>query len=162
MKYTRYKAMLDNRYNIDDDMWFKERWTIKFQKCSKNIGGLYFIVFRDLNHKGSPNKTECLKDPLSNKYLYSHYDCDPSQDESKYILLTKEYGITDINISCNSTSTLGQISFGYDGKVYSRLGTKPQDINKYEINKICSITLTDEYNNSATIKINPKTGYIFK
>jgi hypothetical protein len=160
MKYTRYKAMLDNRYSVDDNMWFKERWTIKFQKCSKTIGGLYFVIFRDINHKGSPNKIECLKDPLSNKYLYSHYDCDPSQDESKYILLTKEYGITNIDISCNDTSTLGQLSFGYDGRVYSRLGTEPEDIYKYEIKSICTVKLEDKNGNFSIIQINPRTGYI--
>ncbi|XPV83212.1 MAG: hypothetical protein ACNI22_04865 [Halarcobacter sp.] len=40
---------------------------------------------------------------------------------SKYVLLTKEYDIIDTNITCNSTKRLGQLSFGNDGKVYSRL-----------------------------------------
>ncbi len=162
LKYTRYIAMIDNKYNINDDMWYKERWTLKFQKCSKNVGGLYYIVFSDKNHKGSPNKTECLKDPITNKYLYSHYDCEAGKDESKYILLTKEFGVTNIEISCNSTSTIGQISFGNDGKVYSRLGTIPDDISKYEIKDTCYINMYDEQENKITIVIEPETGYIHK
>ncbi len=162
LKYTRYIAMIDNKFDIQDDMWFKERWTLKFQKCSKNVGGLYYVVFSDINHKGSPNKSECLKDPITNKYLYSHYDCEASHDESKYILLTKEFGVTNIDISCNSTSTIGQISFGNDGKVYSRLGTTPDNISKYEIKDTCYINMYDKQENKIIIAIEPETGYIHK
>ena len=162
LKYTRYIAMIDNKYNINDDMWYKERWTLKFQNCSKKVGGLYYVVFSDSNHKGSPNKSECLKDPVTNKYLYSHYDCEASKDESKYILLTKEFGINKVEVSCNSTSTLGQISFGSDGKIYSRLGTKPQDIDKYKITETCYIDMYDILNNKITVAIEPDTGYIHK
>ena len=162
LKYTRYIAMLDNKYKKDDDMWYKERYTLKFQNCSKKIGGLYYVVFSDKNHKGSPNKDECVKDPITNKYLYSHWDCNAGADESKYILLTKEFGVMDVDISCNSTSTIGQISFGHDGKVYSRLGTKPQDLEKYEITKSCYINLYDIEQNKVTIVIEPDTGFIHK
>jgi len=163
LKYTRYIAMIDNKYDINDEMWFKERWTLKFQKCSQSIGGLYYVIFSDINHKGSPNKkTECLKDPISNKYLYSNYDCEASKDESKYILLTKEFGVTNIDISCNTTSTIGQISFGNDGKIYSRLGTNPENVDKYEIKDICYINMYDIQENKITIAIEPVTGYIHK
>jgi hypothetical protein len=162
LKYTRYIAMLDNKYDLKDGMWFKERWTLKFQKCSQSIGGLYYVVFSDKNHKGSPNKNECLKDPVTNKYLYSHWDCEAGSDESKYILLTKEFGVTNIQVSCNSTSTLGQFSFGNDGKVYSRLGVSADELNKYEIKETCYIDIYDTINNQATIAIEPYTGYIYK
>ncbi len=162
LKYTRYIAMLDNKYDINDEMWFKERWTLKFQNCTQDVGGLYYVIFSDKNHKGSPNKDECLKDPVTNKYLYSHYDCEASEDESKYILLTKEFGVTDVDISCNSTSTIGQFSFGNDGKVYSRLGTTSNDIDKYEITDTCYINMYDSYENKITIAIEPKTGYIYR
>ena len=162
LKYTRYIAMIDNKYNINDEMWFRERWTLKFQNCSKDIGGLYYVVFSDKNHGGGINKGECLKDPITNKYLYSHYDCEASENESKYILLTKEFGVTKIDISCNSTSTIGQISFDYNGKVYSRIGTNSNDISKYEIKDICYINMYDIQKNMITIAIEPSTGFIYK
>ena len=46
-------------------------------------------------------KSETLKDPLSNKYLYSSSSCKNRFDESRYVLLTKEYGITKVEVSCN-------------------------------------------------------------
>ena len=162
LKYTRYIAMIDDKYNINDPLWFRERYTLKFQNCSKKVGGLYFIVYSDTNHKGSPNKSECLKDPITNKYLYSHYDCEASYDESKHILLTKEFNIVDVDISCNETTTLGQVSFDKSGEVYSKLGTSENDINKYKIKEKCNIRIYDINKNSINITIEPETGYIEK
>ncbi len=162
LKNTRYQAMIDNKFNDKDDFWFRERWTFKFQRCEKSIGGVYYVVYSDSNHGGHINKNETLKDPLTQKWLYSNYDCDASFDESKDILLTKEYGITKIELSCNNTTTIGQISFGYDGKVYTKLGTKIEDTYKYELKEKCNVNLYDNDNNYVTITIEPNTGYIYK
>jgi len=156
LNYTRYIAFLDNKYDPNDDDWKKRLWTLKFQKCSSSIGGLYFVVYSDKDTSTSHFKKEdCLKDPLTNKYLYSNWDCNPSGDESKYILLTKQYGVTKVNISCNTTSTIGQISFGNDGKVYSSLGSTPS-----EIKEKCYITLYDKDDNNISLTIEPNSGYI--
>ena len=158
LNYTRYIAHIDNKFDINDDEWEKKRWTLKFQRCSSTIGGMYYVVYSDTSGGTSHfKKSECLKDPLTNKYLYSGSDCQASKDESKYILLTKEFGVTNVDISCNSTSSLGQISFGYDGKVYSKLGNSP-----IEITDQCQIKLYDKQNNFITIVVEPKTGFINK
>lgn len=159
LNYTRYIAHIDNKFDRFDEEWEKKRWTIKFLNCSKKYGGLYYIVYSD-THGGTAHykKTDTLMDPLNNKYLYSNACAeDTLNDKSKYILLTKEYGIEKINISCNTTSTIGQISFGYDGKIYSQLGT-----NIKEINNRCFIKLFDQENNFKEIAVEPKTGYIHK
>jgi len=161
LKNTKNQAMIDNKFNHNDDFWFRERWTMKFQNCQKSIGGLYYVVYSDTNHGGHINKSETLKDPLTQKWLYSNYDCDASSNESKDILLTKEYGVTKVEISCNSTSTIGQISFGYDGQVYTKLGTKSNDTYKYLLTETCTISLYDKSNNKVTISIEPNTGYIY-
>ncbi|MBT3281248.1 MAG: type II secretion system protein [Campylobacteraceae bacterium] len=162
LKHTRYLGLIDNKLKLDDDMWYKERWTMKFQNCASSIGGLYFVVFSDINHKGSPNKNECAKDPITSRWLYSHWDCNPSDDESKYILLTKEYGVTKVDISCNSTSTIGSISFGNTGQAYSRLGTKPQEVERYKLTQTCYIKLFDKDDNFVKIAIEPNTGFIHR
>ena len=161
LKHTKYQAMVDNKFNHKDNFWFRERWTMKFQNCSSKVGGLYYVVYSDKNHGGHINKSETLKDPLSQKWLYSNYDCDASFNESKDILLTKEYGVTKVDVSCNATSTIGQISFGYDGKAYSKLGTKLTDTYKYELKEKCAITLYDKSDDNVTIVIEPKTAYIY-
>ena len=162
LKLTRYTAMLDNKYKTNDSLWFRERWTMKFQNCSKKVGGIYYVIYSDKNHGGGINKTETLKDLLTDKYLYSNYDCKASANESKYILLTKEYGVTNIDISCNSTSTNGQITFDHNGVAYSRISTKSDEKDKYKIKSRCYIKLFDIDNNSQTIVIEGNTGYIHK
>jgi len=156
LNYTRYISHIDNKQNFQDQEWQKKLWTLKFQNCSSAIGGLYYVVYSDTSGGTSHfKKTECLKDPTTNKYLYSNYDCEASSDESKYILLTKEYGVTKVELSCNTTGSIGQISFGYDGRIYSSLGNSPK-----EITTPCILTLYDKSGNNNTIVIEPKTGYI--
>jgi len=156
LNYTRYIAFLDNKYTKDNIDWKTSLWTLKFQRCSKNIGGIYFVVYSDTNTITSHfKKTDCLKDPLTNKYLYSNWDCKATKDESKYVLLTKQYDITKIKLSCNTTSTLGQISFGANGDIYSSLGD-----NIVKITKPCYLTLYNSKNQEQTITIEP-TGYSY-
>jgi len=156
LNYTRYISHIDNKEDSQDAQWQKKLWTLKFQNCSSAVGGLYYVVYSDTSGGTSHfKKSECLKDPTSNKYLYSNNDCDASGDESKYILLTKEYGVTKVELKCNTTGSIGQISFGYDGKIYSSLGDSPK-----EITTPCNLTLYDKNGDNNTIVIEPKTGYI--
>jgi len=158
LNYTRYIALLDNKFDIDDNEWEKKLWSLKFQRCSKEEDGLYFVVFSDESGgTGAFKKKETLRDPLNNKYLYSGYDCEPSSNESRNILLTKEYNISKVEISCNTTSTIGQISFGNDGKIYSQLGMSIK-----QIITPCIISLFDFSNNKQQIRIEPNTGYVHK
>jgi len=159
LNYVRYIAHIDNKFNIADKEWEKKRWTLKFLNCSSDYNGLYYNVYSDMNGgTGAYKKKDTLIDPLNNKYLYSfHCRENKKNDESKHVLLTKEYGIEKVDVSCNTTSTIGQISFGYDGKIYSQLGT-----NIKEITKQCRIKLFDSENNYTEIAIEPKTGYIHK
>jgi hypothetical protein len=158
LKYSRYIAMLDNKYDKEDTLWHKKRWSMKFEKCDKDIGGVFYSVFSDENKGGGVNKEEVLKDPLTNNYIFAT-SCkkDTLYDKSKFVLLTQEYEIKNIDISCNETSTIGQISFGYDGKVYGKNGMNEDD---YEIKEPCTITLYDKHNQSETITIYPNSGYI--
>jgi hypothetical protein len=156
LNYTRYIAYLDNKYDPNDPYWYKKRWTLKFRNCYKSIGGVYFSVFSDINEGGRINKLETLKDPINNKYLYSN-GCkdDTLYDKSKYVLLTKQFDIVDVKLSCYNGSGLGYLSFGVDGKVYSELGDNPK-----QILEPCIITLKSKDNNTKSITVEP-TGYIY-
>ena len=159
LNYTRYIANIDNKFDIDNLSWKMKLWTLKFQRCNKSIGGLYYVIYSD-ESGGTAHykKSDCLKEPLNNKYIYSSSSCTNKFDQSKYTLLTKEFHITKVEISCNSSSSLGQISFGYDGKIYSKLSS---DINKIiEIIEPCDIKLIDNQNHNKTIRVHPKTGFI--
>jgi len=164
LHFTRFKALSDDVYfentnSKDENLWHKRRWTMKFQKCRIDKGaGIYFSIYTDRNDKGHINKEESLKDPLTNKYIHSSNACEPNAQNSSFVLL-KNYGIKDVQISCNSTSSLGQISFGEDGKVYSRLShlEKPYD---YEIKTPCTIRFVSNLEGYREIVVHPNSGYI--
>lgn len=159
LQLTRDIALKDDKFDEENPIWFRARWTLKFRYC-KDRSGIYYIIYSDKNGKGHPNKYESIKDPLTHKYLYSSYDCEPSQDESKYILLSKTYNIDDVKISCNHTSTIGQISFGNDGTPYYKLSTDPDKLYEYTLKKVCEIKLFSK-DKTRSIYIEPITGYIY-
>ena len=109
-----------------------------------------------------PNLEESLSDPLSNKKIYSSNKCESTNKTSKYVLVTKVFNIMEIEISCNSTSSLGQISFGNDGKVYSKLSPFENENDEYEITNQCIIKLINDKSESKELVIEPKTGYVYK
>ncbi len=159
ISYTRQKAMLDEKYDSKDSTWHRKRWTIKFFRCRESEGGIYYSIFSDNNKSGHPRAEDSLKDPLSGKNIYSSNQCKENSSNSKYVLLTKNFKIIDVQISCNSTTSLGQLSFGNDGKVYSRLSTNENESNEYEITQPCSIKFVSKDGNSKEIILFPKTGY---
>lgn len=161
IKYVRYIAMLDNKFNHQDPLWFRKRWTLKFLNCQKKIGGLYYIIYSDINKNGAISKSETLKDPLSKNHIYS-YQCkeDSLFDKSKFVLLSKQYGVEQIDITCNSTKTIGQFSFGYDGDIYTKLSTKQNQYDKFRLDGMCKIILIDKKNNKEVINIDGNNGFI--
>lgn len=155
LQYARYIAFIDNKEDILDEKWQMRLWSLKFQRCSETVGGLYYSMYSDTNTDTTHfSKSDCLKDPLTNKYLYSNSECKASKDESKYILLTKEYGIDKVDVSCNDTGSIGQIAFANDGNVYTNL----KEFTK--LDKKCYITLF-KGKEKELITIEPNTGYIY-
>lgn len=162
LKQTRHQAFIEDNYDHNDELWHKKRWSMKFLNCNKNVGGIYYIIYSDRNKTGQIKKEHTLKDPLTKKHLYSFHTCKETKDSSKYVLLTKEFGINNIKLSCNSTNSLGQISFGSDGRVYSKLSNKRNHHFDFEIKKPCILTLFHKDGTSKSISIESKTGYIQK
>jgi type II secretory pathway pseudopilin PulG len=162
LKQTRYQALIDNKYNENDDKWFKSGWTMKFFRCRDKEDGIYYSIYSDKNKSGHPSIEDTLKDPLTNKNIYSSNFCKEKNEHSKYVLISKYYGINKVNISCNETSSLGQISFSSNGKVYSKLSNKEKRAYDYEINNKCFIELENLNNEKRTIVIESKTSFIHK
>lgn len=160
LSYVRYKALIDDKYS-NNDLWHKKRWTMKFFRCREDEGGgIYFSIYSENNDTGHPNQSESLKDPLTNKYIYNNNYCKENNENSKYTLLTKNFDVEKIDISCNNTNSLGQISFGNDGRVYSKLSNFSNEAYDYEITTPCYIKFTSKNKDEKEIKIHPKTAFI--
>lgn len=158
LNFVRYKAFIDDKFEMfgpNADKWYKGRWTMKFLRCRENEGGgIYFTIYSEVNDAGHTNKKESLKDPLTNKYIYSSNYCKKTNENSPFVLL-KNYDIKDVQISCNTTDSLGQISFGSDGKVYTQLSSE-----NLELKKPCTIKLISNQNEYRDIIIHPFTSYV--
>ncbi|RXJ95196.1 hypothetical protein CRV00_05440 [Malaciobacter molluscorum] len=152
LKQTRYQALLDDKYENNNKLWHKKRWTLKFFNC-RNNKGIYYVIYSDENMTGHPNKTESLKDPLTNKYIYSSNKCEYDNTTSKYVLLTNEFDINKVNVSCKTDSSLGKISFGIDGYVYKKLSNKENESKKYRIKKECKIIIEDKEGEKRVIRV---------
>jgi hypothetical protein len=162
ISYVRYKALIDDKFNSEEPLWHKKRWTIKFFRCRESVGGIYYSIYSDNNKTGIPSAEDSLKDPLSQKNIYSSNYCEENSSNSKFVLLTKNFGITDVQISCNDTTSLGQLSFDSDGKVYSKLSNYANESNEYEINKPCFLKFISKDAQSRELVINPYTSYTNK
>ena len=160
MKYLRYQALIESKYNLNENKWFKKLWTIKFQRCRKSVGGFYYSIYSDRNMQGHINREETLKDPLSNKYIYANNYCKENSKDSKYTLLTKNYNVEKINISCNNTNSIGQISYDYYSNIYTKLGERRSSLDTKALNSSCKIEFIDKYANKEEIYIEKNTGYI--
>ncbi len=162
LKQTRYQSLIDEKESKEETLWYKKRWTLKFFRCRRSEGGIYYSIYSDNNQTGHPNLEESLSDPLTNKKIYSSNKCKVTKETSKYVLLTKEYGIDNVEVSCNNTSSIGQISFGSDGKVYSKLSNYENQKNEYEIKNKCVIKLISQKQGIKEIYIEPRTGYVYE
>lgn len=161
LKFLRYKALTQSFYSKYENNWFKRVWTIKFQRCRKSVGGVYYSIYSDKNSKGHVNRSETLKDPLTNKYIYANNYCKSNSKDSKYTLLTKNYNIKSVKLSCNETTSLGQISFDFYSNTYSKLGYTKNSIQTKRLDENCIIKLIDFNDKTAKITINKTTGYIY-
>ncbi len=162
ISYVRYKALIDDKFDLQDSLWHKKRWTIKFFRCRESVGGIYYAIYSDNNKTGIPSAEDSLKDPLSQKNIYSSNYCEENSSNSKFVLLTKNFGITDVQISCNETTSLGQLSFDSDGKVYSKLSNYANESNEYEINKPCFLKFISKDGENKELVVNPYTSYTNK
>ena len=159
LSYVRFKALINDKFELDDNLWHKKRWTIQFLRCRECDDGIYYTIYSDRNKSGHPSAEDSIKDPLTRKNIYSSNYCKENNSNSKYVLLTKIFEITDVNISCNETTSLGQLSFGSDGKVYSKLSNYENESNEYEIKEPCSIKFLQKDGKSSEVVIYPDTSY---
>ena len=160
----RYIAMIDNKYNHNDNLWYRKAWNMKFLNCNKNVGGIYYVIYENTintNH-WAISKSETLRDPLTSNHIYS-YQCkkDELYDKSKFVLLSEYYGIKNIKISCNNSTSLGQILFLNNGSAYTKFNKNKNDINKYKVQNKCKLTLINDDNQKEYINIETNTGFIY-
>ena len=175
IRYTQHLAMMDNKFDPNDQYWYRSRWQIKFQK---NSGEIVYTIFNDKNSTHGYNgnastvliKNEIAKNPLNPKQLLTGLSAS-SKINTKEMNLKRKYNINQISFSqscsvcvaghCSKNLIFDQIGRPLYGKSNSL--NHPYRINNgiRLVENKCTITLTDTDNNSRKIVIMPETGYSY-
>lgn len=175
IRYTQHLAMVDDRYDPNDQFWYKTRWQLVFGRSSsgsKNSNGQFaYTIFSDNmgTRTGQPDftdidTTEIARDPLNNnKVLSGGYsgtiDTD-NEHANKKMNLGETYGIT--NVTMGGGCTYARLSFDHLGRPMK--GDSSTLTSAYQSNRLvtsaCNINLTNEQGTISIIVL-PETGYTY-
>lgn len=175
IRYTQHLAMVDDKFNVNDIVWYKKRWQIIFG-ASENASGkdtgdyIAYSIFSDTagTSSGSPNISELAKDPMNNgKYLSGGYSgiidtYDPKASKKMNIGLTYNVKEVKFSNSCSSRNSR-RLSFDNLGRpIRNPLdGYKKSYIADRLIRNPCIITLTSITDENISIVVEPETGYTY-
>ncbi|MBL0721548.1 MAG: type II secretion system protein [Sulfurovum sp.] len=190
IRYTQHLAMMDNKFDVNDAVWYRKRWTIRFVKDLKftNVtcpnetleNAWSYMIFENTTCDSTtcntnPNKSEFARDSLdNNKFLSGGYnnilcvdndDNEIDEKSSDKMRLAEEYGVTNIIFGggCRSSTTyLNFDNMGRPFNSYPRYNSYAISSTGYPrlIINACTITLW-QGTKSITINIKPETGYTY-
>jgi Tfp pilus assembly protein FimT len=153
IKYTQHLAMIDNKFDDTDPLWYEEMWQIRFQDCNGNTEHAYG-VFSDVNHNSAIDANEVALDPLSRKRINAT-NCVASADQDPNIVLSNKYDIDTVTLAGPCFATNKYVAFDHLGRPHTNF------VNSVNLAQAaCTITLVSNDDN-ATITIEKETGYTY-
>ena len=174
IRYTQHLAIVDDKFDSNDNNWFHERWQLIFgTSASHTDGKIAYSIFSDneslggTTPDGNPNLTndEIARDPQSSdKFLSGGFAgvlTTADTRANKKMNIGSSYNIISYSFSggCNGDV---QISFDHLGRPISGpLNGVTRNASYVNINLIqttCNIQLVNSEGN-ITIAIEPETGY---
>lgn len=169
IRYTQHLAMIDDKFDLSDNDWYKERWQIMFASTVGSGNSWSYMIFSDSlgASTGSPDVNEHAVNPSdSSKFLTGGYSTgNIAFDDSRAtteLNIGKKYGITNVTLSSScSISGTTRIAFDHLGRplrgAFHNYSSAYPAANRL-ITSQCIITLTDNTGN-ISIAIEPETGY---
>lgn len=177
IRYTQHLAIVDDKFDLSDNNWYKERWTIRFKKDLVFDGsyvpnGTYadewaYTIYSDNSKDGNPNPSEMAINPLNtDQYLSGGYNNTLHVEDSKSmkeLRLGTTYNINNVAFSSGCRSNILYINFDHLGRPFNSFVT----LSAYEtaspgwhklLTSRCVITLSSN-EGSISIGIEPETGY---
>lgn len=174
IRYTQHLAMMDDKFNPNENDWYKRRWQIFFSNGNDTQNQWSYTIFSDTlgAHTGNPDPTEVAINPLSPEKRLTGgsngvniiHTGDP--DATPAMNIGINYGINNIGMtaSCNTggVNPSQRIAFDYLGRPLR--GAFHNYTSSYPANRLivqdCNITLSNATNN-IVITITPETGYTY-
>lgn len=149
IRYTQQLAMNDNKFNANDDNWHRKGWRIEF-------AGTRYFIYSDIDASGTPQANEYAVDPMNPaKFLTSAGTGTDATNQNKKLNLANTYSITNIAFG-GGCANQNHIMFDFKGRPMA------DNANLYGglYTATCTITLTNEARQTATIYVQPETGYV--
>ena len=184
IRYTQHLAMVDDKFDASDDMWYRKRWQIAFVSVSGTTTvasnhQIAYTIYSDSSGSstGDANFDEIAKNPENvNQVMtggYSGTDNRLQINEAKFLgmkklNLGKSYGITSLSFKDEcKVSGSHRIAFDYLGRpLKGKLGSAAGgggNTEAYEDDNLiqddCDITLSNG-STEIVIRIVPETGYV--
>lgn len=171
IRYTQHLAMMDDKFSLEDNFWFRTRWQIHFfNQATPNDGTQYqgYVVFSNMGgqHEGSFSSwDEVAINPMdrSRHLVGGTTTLGANDDDSKVtrtMNLGKTYDIVNVVFAggCDAAKTL---TFDYIGR--PMVGDPANWESPYPEKSLlvanCVITLTDGSDEEIDITIQPETGF---
>jgi prepilin-type N-terminal cleavage/methylation domain-containing protein len=159
IRYAQHLAVVDDKFDVNDATWYREKWQIRFRRNSGTSG---YVIFSDsVNTQGNVNNGERAIDPLSREGMDGFLNYSDADLTASYSIVGNDTGITQSCFTADGslvTSNRGVFAFDYLGRPYSGV-SNATSATQYLITANCDLTLTDTSGASVSIRVHPETGY---
>ena len=168
IRYTQHLAMIDDKYKINDSIWYKKRWQIIFGTSVFTESEIAYSVFSDTSgsSSGRPDISETAINPLDRSKLlgggYSGIIYSSDSRVTQSMNIGKTYGITNYNLDdgCSGTRiAFDNLGRPLRGNINSMTGAYHAGTQRLIVST-CNIILENSEGN-ITISIEPETGYTY-
>ncbi len=186
IRYTQHLAIIDDKFNTLDPIWFEKRWRLKFSNGLGTNNKYSYTIFddRDGAATGNPDPDEIAVNPLDRRKKLTGGAATVSntvintndKNATKEMNLGLEYGILDVDFSatCRTANNNKLITFDALGRPIK--GTTSDMNSSYQsatnasnilISEQCVIDLCSVSDCSVanaeekiSIAVEPETGYV--
>ena len=149
IRYTQQLAMSDNKFSATDPNWNRKLWKIQYN-------GTRYFIWNDNSADGNQQANEYAVDPMNPAKLLTSAGngITPAQQNQK-LNLGATYSIANIVIGgCGNAIT--HIGFDFKGRPMADNAILYGGLYR----TACTITLTNQAGHTATIFVQPETGYV--
>jgi type II secretory pathway pseudopilin PulG len=163
IRYTQHLAMMNDKFDPNNDEWYKERWQMMFWQDGDSW---IYTIFSDADIDGNIDETEIAINPQdSSRRLSGIASAGVSAGViTKDLNIGKTYDVLDITFTDCKNDDDRRIFFDYLGRPMS--GVPFNQLSPYNDNylissaaPICTITITENSGGSLSITIQPETGF---
>jgi len=169
IRYTQHLAMVDDKYDANDDEWYRARWQLIFYKgINANRVPSYTVFSDNSTYTGDPSINEIAINPLNKNLLMSGGYSGSTRlniNHSNFIgtknmNLGMRYGVKGYRLSGGCSGA--RISFDHLGRPLRGDLSTMDDPYKAGTQRLivsdCNITIQNE-SDSISIILNAETGY---